>query len=62
MTGNLFERRFASRLEHRRERCVAAGPFGLRERVVRDLADQLGLEVEVFRIEHEEIAFGQTFE
>ena len=54
--------RLAARFEHRREVGVAAGPFGLGERAVRDLADQLGLEVELVAVEDEQVALGQPLE
>ena len=41
---------------------VAARPLGLRERAVRDLADELRLEVEVVVVELDEVALGEPFE
>ena len=48
--------------EDRRQVGVAAGAFGLGERAVRDLADQLGLEVELVAVEDEQVALGEPFE
>ena len=53
---------FAARREHRRDDGVAAGPFGLGERAVRDLADELRLEVELVVLDDEEVAFGEIVE
>ena len=59
---DLVDRRLAARFEHRRDARVAAGPLGLGERAVRDLVDELGLEVEVVVVELDEVAFGEPVE
>src|SRR6185369_17056835 len=41
---------------------VATGALGLRERAVRDLVYEVGLEVEVVVVELDEIAFGETLQ
>ena len=52
----------AARLEHGRDARVAAGPLGLGERAVRDLVDEVGLEVEVVVVELDEVALGEAVE
>ena len=59
VVGDGAGRELAARFEDRRQVGVAAGAFGLGERAVRDLADQLGLEVELVAVEDEQVALGQ---
>ena len=47
----LVDGRLAARRQHRREHRVPPGPLGLGQRAVRDLADELRLEVELVAVE-----------
>ena len=62
MVCGLVEPLFTPRREQRRDGGVTAGPLGFREGAVRDLADELRLEVEVVVRDGEEVAFGEVVE
>ena len=62
MVRDLARRGFTARFEQRCEIGVAAGPLGLGQRAVGDLADELRLEVELVPVDHEEVPFGQPLE
>ena len=61
--GDLIDLRLAVIFEDRRDPCVAPGAFGLGERAVRDLVDQVRLEVEVVVVvELDQVAPGEPVE